>query len=689
MHADHCGKCSTVGRTRGHRHPWQASRATLRAVALRSTQAVSVALALTTALSFPVARTQAQQMTTAAIADSPTAQTLFGDVRAQAEANPAESARLARRLLDEYGGRMIKVGAETDDLFTSVSAEVERFLLAHPEILARFRDMETRGAERMLAEEGPSVTAARRRLTAPGLSATIELAERAVRGDQPLEAISLLSRVRDHPDLSADRAVAHAVLESMALRRIGDAAGSDAALARAGAVAGVDRGAVESAMSAARRTTKGGGGVLGRSPLVTAPDGGDPDSTWREIWALDLDQSLFRRIYGGPVAGRTAKDVESVRSNARLMVAIPTVLGNRVLLSEGHRVRSVDIDSRDEIWSREIGSVGVGRESAPIGDLSAVTADSGIAVVYEGHAAANERTASPRVWALDPATGAVKWNTVVDGCDGRAELAGLFPTGAPLLVSDLVVVATRKPTQRLEQVDWLLALDRADGQLRWALSIAGAPVTRFSTGRQHSGLATDGAVVIDTTPLGAVACVRASDGAVEWLRRFPVPLRDPRSLAEPWEVAARDFGRPGDRDLSRRKRDRRTRPVDRPASRRAPDRPGDPVGDAALSHQRDLERRIAGRARRRVRCGGVRRPRPQQAALVPRRNHPGHRSTALRHRQPQRHPRPCQRRRPVCGRSRRARDPPARSRQWQGQCAGPHGSAGQSGSSRRPNRLGG
>lgn len=500
--------------------------------------AVPLALALTTALSFPVARSHAQQTTTAAIADSPTAQTLFGDVRAQAEANPAESARLARRLLDEYGGRMIKVGAETDDLFTSVSAEVERFLLGHPEILARFRDMETRGAERMLAEEGPSVTAARRRLTAPGLSATIELAERAVRGDQPLEAISLLSRVRGHPDLSAERAVAHAVLESMALRRIGDATGSDAALARAASIEGVDRGAVESAMAAARRTSKGSGGVLGRSPLVTAPDGGDPDSTWREIWALDLDQSLFRRVYGGPAAGRTAKDVESVRSNARLMVAIPTVLGNRVLLSEGHRVRSVDIDSRDEIWSREIGSVGVGRESAPIGDLSAVTADSGIAVVYEGHAAANERTASPRVWALDPATGAVKWNTVVDGCDGRAELAGLFPTGAPLLVSDLVVVATRKPTQRLEQVDWLLALDRADGQLRWALSIAGAPVTRFSTGRQHSGLATDGAVVIDTTPLGAVACIRASDGAVEWLRRFPVPLRDPRSLAEPWEVAA-------------------------------------------------------------------------------------------------------------------------------------------------------
>lgn len=52
---------------------------------------------------FIAGRADARQSTTPAIADSPTAQTLFGDIVAQAKENPAESARIARRLLDEYG----------------------------------------------------------------------------------------------------------------------------------------------------------------------------------------------------------------------------------------------------------------------------------------------------------------------------------------------------------------------------------------------------------------------------------------------------------------------------------------------------------------------------------------------------------------------------------------------------------
>ena len=93
----------------------------------------------------PAPRPQ-QQTTTPAISDSPTAQTLFDDVRTQSRENPAESARLARRLLDEYGNRVVRVGAESEDLFNSVSEETERFLLANPAVLERFRDMESRAA---------------------------------------------------------------------------------------------------------------------------------------------------------------------------------------------------------------------------------------------------------------------------------------------------------------------------------------------------------------------------------------------------------------------------------------------------------------------------------------------------------------------------------------------------------------
>ncbi|MFZ4749213.1 MAG: PQQ-binding-like beta-propeller repeat protein [Phycisphaerales bacterium] len=480
-----------------------------------------------------------QQTTTPAISDSPTAQTLFDDVRTQSRENPAESARLARRLLDEYGNRVVRVGAESEDLFNSVSEETERFLLANPAVLERFRDMESRAAERMLREEGPAVTAARRRLTPAGLSASLALAERALRADQPAEAVAILGQVASHPDLqSADAAAAHATLDMMARRRLGDAAGFAAAEARLAAIAGLDPARVAGARAAAERTEASRATLRGRSPFDAAPDGGNPDETWREIWTLDLEQSLFRRTYASAFAPRAARDADRVRSDANLMTAVPTVLGNRIFICEGHRIRAIDVDSRDEQWSRELGSVGMERGTGAVADLSAIAADDGVVVVYEGHALPTQRTGNARVWCLDPATGATLWNAVVDGLEGREELTGLFPVGRPVLAADVVVIAARKPTQRLEQVDWLLALDRRDGRLRWATSVAGAPANRSSIGRKHAGLATDGSVVVDATPLGVVMSVRASDGSIEWLRRFPVPLRDPRYFAEPWEASA-------------------------------------------------------------------------------------------------------------------------------------------------------
>ncbi|MCE2882785.1 MAG: PQQ-binding-like beta-propeller repeat protein [Planctomycetaceae bacterium] len=83
-----------------------------------------------------------------------------------------------------------------------------------------------------------------------------------------------------------------------------------------------------------------------------------------------------------------------------------------------------------------------------------------------------------------------------------------------------------------------MALDRRTGATRWATSLAGAPGTRAIAGRRHAGITADGASVVASTPLGVVARIRVDDGAIEWLRRYSVPLRDPRFAAEPWEVSA-------------------------------------------------------------------------------------------------------------------------------------------------------
>lgn len=507
------------------------TRPTLRTIAGPRVGALALAVALAGAFGPATPSARAQQSAVPAIADSPTALALLEDARAQAADNPAEAARLVRRLLDEYADRVVPVEVRDDGegLFASAADEAERFLRANPEVLARFRAAEARAAERMLAEAGPGETARRRRLTRAGLDATLVLAELALLADRPEEARANLARLDDHPDRAA-AATAIDALAGQAAARLGDRAGAEAARARL--EAGATPEARVAAAQIARTAPRPAAGGASTAPLTT------PDASWREIWSAPLEQPLFRRLFesGGPAIAEPI--VTRASESASWMTTTPLYRDGVVFIHEGTVVRAFDADARTERWSRTLSSGGVERDAGGVLDLASITLDRDALVVLEGHAFANARSGSGRVWCLDPADGRVRWSAVLDGHEGRADLDGLFPVGAPVLVGDTLVVAARKPTTRLEQVDWLVALDRHDGHVRWATSIAGAAGLRGLLGRRHAGLAADGDAVIVATPLGAAARVRIEDGGIVWLRRASASLREPRFLAEPWEVAA-------------------------------------------------------------------------------------------------------------------------------------------------------
>jgi outer membrane protein assembly factor BamB len=503
----------------------------------------------------------AQQATLPAIADSPTAQTLFDDAVAQSKENPAESARLCRRLLDEYGDRLLKVAGEQDSLFRSVADETERLLLATPTVLERFRASESRAAEIMLAEDGAFSTASRRRLTRAGLVATLRVAQSLLLADRADEALVTVRRVSAHPDLrsaeSKREAVGQAWITAVAAARTGLIAERDAALAQLESLAANEDAANDfgaaAALASAKATPTGSASnpalhpaanltptlatSLVRSPLEQGATGELPSADWQQVWSVELDRTLFRRLFDPSMMRTSPRLLDDARANATYMTAVPYVLGNVAYVNEGSYVRAIDIDSRDEIWSRTLGFGGVERDATNISDFSAIAVDRGALVTFEGHAASNRRAASSRVWCLDPANGSVRWNVDLDQIADREDLAGLFPVGTPLLLADTVVVAARKPTQRLEQVDWMIGLSRDDGSLRWATTIAGAPGGRGIYGRKQAGIRADGDAVAVSTPLGAIARVRASDGAILWLRRSLVPFAESRAANTPWEYA--------------------------------------------------------------------------------------------------------------------------------------------------------
>ena len=485
----------------------------------------------------------AQQSTLPAINDSPTAQALYDDVLAQAKENPDEAARLARRLLDEYGGKVLRVnvdseGADSAGLFRSVADETELFLLASPTVLARFREMEAHSAESMLANDGVNATASRRRLTRAGLVATLRAAQETLQADRAAQALSMLSRVTQHPDLQGAEAVGYYALTASAAARIGLDTRRDEALAQLAVLAAQRIVGAEAAIASARATTRGTEGVVARSSLSLGEATEIPSEEWRQVWSLDLDGTLYRRLFEAPIARLNPRAADVALANADWMTTVPVVLGSRIFLNEGQFVRAIDIDSRDEVWSRALGSGGMERSIGSVNDLSALAVDEGALVTYEGHAYSNMRNGPSRVWCLDPRDGSVHWSVDLDRCEDRIELAGLFPVGTPMLLPGIIVVCARKPTQRLEQVDWLIGLNRVDGTIVWATSIAGAPGTRAMAGRRQAGMSSDGEAIIVATPLGATARVRASDGAIEWLRRSSVPLGEARFGAEPWEMNA-------------------------------------------------------------------------------------------------------------------------------------------------------
>ncbi|MCE2884416.1 MAG: PQQ-binding-like beta-propeller repeat protein [Planctomycetaceae bacterium] len=477
----------------------------------------------------------ARQSVLPAIADSPTAQSLFEDALAQAKGNPVEAARLARRLLDEYGDRVLRIGEEQDGMFRSVGDETERFLAANPDVLARFRESESRAAETMLATEGAAATAARRRLTRAGLKATLEVAEELLLADRAPEALAEVERIRSHPDLAGAEAVAEAWIAASAATRIGRDDVRALAVARLEALVAQGEAGADAALASAGGVARGPASSAARSPLEPAASSQLPAADWQQVWSLELDRTLFRRLFDPSMMRANPRAEEAARLEGTYLVTVPVVQGGVAYVNEGSYVRAVDIDSRDEVWARALGFGGIERDGGMVADIGGLAVDRGALVTYEGNATSSRRAASSRVWCLEPAHGGIRWTVDLDGIDGREELAGLFPVGTPLLRGDTVVVLARKPTQRLEQVDWLIGLDREDGGLRWATTLAGASSARGVFGRRQAGMTVDGDAVVVTSPLGVIARVRVDDGTMQWLRRSPVPLAEARSTPQAWE----------------------------------------------------------------------------------------------------------------------------------------------------------
>ncbi len=490
-----------------------------------------------------------QESVIPAVADSPTAQSLMEQARAQGSANPAEAAHIARRLLDEFGDRIVQVGNPDEGRFLSVAEEVESLLRGAPEVLAKFLRSESDEADRVLRTEGPAAIASRRRWTPAGCLASLLLAQVAMREGQFDAAVVLLERIRLHPSITGGgasdplalrRRGEYFALLSMAERARGDESSARAALDALEKLA-ADAPAEPSitiALDAARQFVAPPRRAMPSSSVIGGTQGALPDAAWRRIFSEAFGDSLFLRYYGAEALTRLPEDAAArARADASWLTAEPTVFGDAIYVSEGRTLRAFDSTTAQERWSVDLAIAGIGRETGVAVDLSSVAVRGFDAAVIAGNGFSNARSDGGRIFLVDVRDGTQRWSLSVDGLEGRPELAGAFAIGSPVLVGDLVLVTVRRPSTRLEQADSVLALSRSDGRIEWLTLVAAAGGTRAVSVRRSPGMTLEGGSLYVSTPLGAVARLRVSDGAIEWLRRFRVPLREPRFSGEAWEFA--------------------------------------------------------------------------------------------------------------------------------------------------------
>ena len=476
---------------------------------------------------------QAQEFAVVVVDDSPTAEQMLEQAQDQAQGNPAESARLIARVLDEFGRRLVHVAGKADQ-FCDARARCESFLLAEPRVLASFRAAQSGDAQRQL-DAGLVRTVYETRLwTAAGLAAAMRLAQDAIDTASFAQAQAFLQSVSDHPDLASADQTLLITLRALAAAGLGD---RERATQMARELQVIETPAARAAgerLSAIVGSFPPAEGAA-ISPLVAGPFGTVAVNAVR-LWSDPLENSIAARLRDLVEGGVQSDPMPDSQSSGRLLVSVPTIVGSTVLVNEGYVLRAYDAFSMEPRWYQFIGAANAPRSDTQVGDLQIVTVAGDRVLALSGHALGNERSGGGRLVCVDLTSGQRLWEFGLERIANAYGLNDTFLSGAPTVVGDTVVLMGRKVTSRLETVSSAIGIDLRSGSIRWVTPVGVAPGIRAASTRPYTTPASAGNTVFVSSGAGAVACLDAADGRVRWVRRDPVPIRDMLVDLFPWDM---------------------------------------------------------------------------------------------------------------------------------------------------------
>ncbi len=254
----------------------------------------------------------------------------------------------------------------------------------------------------------------------------------------------------------------------------------------------------------------------------------DLDVPPKPVWIVDLPPA----VYGGDVHEPLAADSDGVLASGRAVGGrpplghyYPVVVGNELLVNSADRVWVVDLTSgqMEEIYPRGAANpqgvpISSPRLGAPRFTLTVhgrhLLARMGSPVTtYALHDAAREEPGYLLAWDLGTK---------------KLILDKLFPDGpewafdgTPLADQTSLYVAMRKTDVRAEA--HVACFDLRTQRLRWRSRIALADTLGQGVADEitHNLLTMNHGVIYINTNLGAVAALRAEDGTISWITRYP------------------------------------------------------------------------------------------------------------------------------------------------------------------------
>ena len=472
-----------------------------------------------------------------AVDDSPTAIQMLAQAADQASANPAESARLIRQVLAEFGRKLVPM-PEDADRFSDAQSVAERLLRGHPEVLRRWRALESAEAVRQVAEGEAAGAAAQRLLTSAGLEAQLLRADEALVHARFGKALALLDSVVSHPDLSGDVQRRAWRIEALAAWGAGDRARAEASAARLDPASSPEAAALRALVASPAPATR----EEVNDPLSPQPFGNISRAPIR-LWQEPLDQSLKRRIEAGSDARQRPPMLpEAANERGRYLVSVPAISRGLVIVNEGHRLQALGIFTREPLWSLLMMSPGAVREGT-VGDLSVPVICGDRVLAVSGHSSGGDRDGGidregggrliccsiddgRRLWEFQP-----RWHA-------RLGLDGTFIVGSPAVVEDTVALLLRRVSPRQETISLAVGIAVQDGTVQWIAPLGSTPGIRVTSSAIRP-CATPVAMrdsFVFHTGAGVTARLSCVDGRVMWLRRDQVPIRDARWDLEPWQL---------------------------------------------------------------------------------------------------------------------------------------------------------